>query len=90
MRPGPHPPKRVLSGVSLAGVSLLSADVAATMVRPEVISQRVLSPEVEQGPIGKLSSRRTRLSNKNFSSKKHLGGSLSKEVEVLTLKLRLL
>ena len=30
-----------VSGVSLVGVSLLSADVAVTVVRPEVISQRV-------------------------------------------------
>ncbi len=30
-----------ISGVSLVGVSLLSADVAVTVVRPEVISQRV-------------------------------------------------
>ncbi len=30
-----------VSGVSLVGVSLLSADVAVTLVRPEVISQRV-------------------------------------------------
>ena len=31
----------VVSGVSLVGVTLLSADVAVTVVRPEVISQRV-------------------------------------------------
>jgi hypothetical protein len=31
----------VVSGVSLVGVSLLSADVAVAAVRPEVISQRV-------------------------------------------------
>jgi hypothetical protein len=31
----------VVSGVSLVGVSLLSVDVAVTLVRPEVISQRV-------------------------------------------------
>jgi hypothetical protein len=30
-----------VSGVSLAGVSLLSAEVAVVVVRPEVISQRV-------------------------------------------------
>jgi hypothetical protein len=30
-----------VSGVPLVGVSLLSADVAVAMVRPEVISQRV-------------------------------------------------
>jgi hypothetical protein len=34
----------VVSGVSLVGVSLLSADVAVTVVRPEVISQLVLIP----------------------------------------------
>ena len=33
-----------VSGVSLVGVSLLSADVAVAVVRPEVISQRVLIP----------------------------------------------
>ena len=33
-----------VSGVSLVGVSLLSADVAAAVVRPKVISQRVLIP----------------------------------------------
>ena len=33
-----------VSGVSLVGVSPLSADVAAAVVRPEVISQRVLIP----------------------------------------------
>jgi hypothetical protein len=31
-----------VSGVSLVGVSLLSADVAVAVVRPEVIYQRVL------------------------------------------------
>jgi hypothetical protein len=31
----------VVSGLSLVGVSLLSADVAVAVVRPEVISQRV-------------------------------------------------
>ena len=30
-----------VSGVSLVGVSLLSADMAVAVVRPEVISQRV-------------------------------------------------
>jgi hypothetical protein len=59
-----------VSGVSLVGVSLLSADVAAAVVRPEVISQRVLIPEVEQGPIGKLSSRRTRSCNNPESVEK--------------------
>jgi hypothetical protein len=50
-----------VSGVPLVGVPLLSADVAVAVVRPEVISQRVfISREVEQGPIGKLSSKRTR------------------------------
>jgi hypothetical protein len=33
-----------VSGVSLVGVSLLSADVAVAVVRPKVISQRVLIP----------------------------------------------
>ena len=33
-----------VSGVSLVSVSLLSADVAVAVVRPEVISQRVLIP----------------------------------------------
>ena len=33
-----------VSGVLLAGVSLLSADVVVAVVRPEVISQRVLIP----------------------------------------------
>ena len=63
-----------VSGVSLVGVSILSADVAVTVVRPEVISQRVLSPEVEQGPIGKLSSRRTRSANKRILPKKSIWG----------------
>jgi hypothetical protein len=55
-----------VSGVSLVGVSLLSADVAVTVVRPEVISQRVSSPEVEQGPIGKLSASCVGWANKRF------------------------
>jgi hypothetical protein len=33
-----------VSGVSLVGVSLLSADVAVAVVRPDVISQRVWIP----------------------------------------------
>jgi hypothetical protein len=33
-----------VSGVSLVGVSLLSADVVVAVVRPEVISQRFLIP----------------------------------------------
>jgi hypothetical protein len=33
-----------VSGVSLVGVSPISADVAVAVVRPEVISQRVLIP----------------------------------------------
>jgi hypothetical protein len=33
-----------LSGVPLVGVPLMSADVAVAVVRPEVISQRVLIP----------------------------------------------
>jgi hypothetical protein len=53
-----------VSGVSLVGVSLLSADVAVALVRPEAKSQRVSSSKVDQGPIRKLSSRRTRSCNK--------------------------
>jgi hypothetical protein len=34
----------VILGVSLVGVSLLSADVAVAVVKPEVISQRILIP----------------------------------------------
>jgi hypothetical protein len=51
-------------GVSLVGVALLSADVAVAAVRPEVwYLSEFLSLEVEQGPIGKLSSRHTRSCN---------------------------
>ena len=40
-------------GVSLVGVSLLSADVAVVVVRPDVTAQRVFSStEVEPGLVG--------------------------------------
>jgi hypothetical protein len=45
-----------VSGVSLVGVSLLSADVAVALVRPEAISQRVF-----------ISSGRTRAHWKAFA-----------------------
>ena len=44
------------TSVSLVGVPLLSADVGVAMVR-------LAASEVEQGPIGKLSSKRTRSCN---------------------------
>jgi hypothetical protein len=45
-----------VSRVCLAGVSLLSAEVAVAVVRPKVIHlSEFSSPEVERGPIGKLS-----------------------------------
>jgi hypothetical protein len=72
-----------VSGVSLVGVSLLRADVAVTVVRPEVISQRISSPEVEQGPIGKLSGSCVGWDNKRFLPKKsRFGGFPSGVLEL--------
>jgi hypothetical protein len=62
----------VVSGVSLVGVPLLSASVAVAVLRPEVISERLSSPEVKQGPIGKLSWRRIRSYNNPESAPKKI------------------
>jgi hypothetical protein len=73
-----------VSGVSLVGVSLLSADEAVTVVRPRSYLSEFLSPEVEQGPVGKLSSRRTRWANKMFLQKKNpFGGFRSGALDTI-------
>jgi hypothetical protein len=72
-----------VSGVSLVGISLLSADVATTVMRPEVISQRVFISRGRTRAHWKALGELSRVGHsKVFTKKRRLGGIPSSRLDI--------